>query len=455
MTAQPGYVQDNAASVRGVALRVTRLGSDSAPAVGSPCDSYITSGFINFTFTPEYTDGEEISITNASGAVCVYYKSPDSLKRVTVKLELCDPDPVLTQMLVGGDVLTAAGNSACAPYGSEPTDTVAIGYASEAVGAVSTGAVAIEVWAQAVVGGKAAPTCPYWRYLIPFAQFRLDGDRVVENGNLATVFSGTGGGNIAFGPGPNSDMTGVTPTPPEGAFDWDFPTYTDRPFLYARDNNAPVGLSGCFANLGIPITGIIPGAPATLIPPNATRPADLEALRAMGDLGQTTAWLPGQWLDLLDGTQAYWDGTDWQAGRAPQPIIPATSATAGKPGTFGPPGATVPANLAAMSGITAIPTTKWLTDEYVNTADNSPTYWSGSAWTLGKAPAPVKGSARPDDVFPAEPTVTAEDATNAAKLAGLGYVANPTSAWTTGQQITIGTYHFNWSGTAWAAGAHA
>jgi hypothetical protein len=67
----------------------------------------------------------------------------------------------------------------------------------------------------------------------------------------------------------------------------------------------------------------------------------------------------------------------------------------------------------------------------------------------------AKGNAQPGMTFPAEATVTAEDATNAAKLAGLGYVANPTTAWTTGQEVTIGIYDFNWSGTAWAAGAHA
>lgn len=68
---------------------------------------------------------------------------------------------------------------------------------------------------------------------------------------------------------------------------------------------------------------------------------------------------------------------------------------------------------------------------------------------------PAKGVAAPNNVYAAEATVTASDATNAAKLAGLGYVASPTSNWTTGQKITIGTYPFNWTGSAWAAGAHA
>ena len=71
-------------------------------------------------------------------------------------------------------------------------------------------------------------------------------------------------------------------------------------------------------------------------------------------------------------------------------------------------------------------------------------------------PIPNKAAAKPGDMYPAEPTVTASDSTNAAKLAGLGYVAAPpAAAWTTGQKMTVGTYDFNWSGTAWAAGAHA
>lgn len=66
-----------------------------------------------------------------------------------------------------------------------------------------------------------------------------------------------------------------------------------------------------------------------------------------------------------------------------------------------------------------------------------------------------KASASPGNKFPDEPTVTASDAPNAAKLGPLGYVAVPATAWTTGQKITVNTFAFNWSGSAWAAGAHA
>lgn len=68
---------------------------------------------------------------------------------------------------------------------------------------------------------------------------------------------------------------------------------------------------------------------------------------------------------------------------------------------------------------------------------------------------PDKGSASPGEVFPTEPTITASDASNAAKLGPLGYVASPATAWTTGQQITVNSFAFHWSGAAWAAGAAA
>ena len=68
-------------------------------------------------------------------------------------------------------------------------------------------------------------------------------------------------------------------------------------------------------------------------------------------------------------------------------------------------------------------------------------------------PSPLnKAAAGPGQSFPSEPTVTASDAANAAKLTPLGYVAAPTSAWTTGQKIRVGAYDFYWTGTAWAAG---
>lgn len=381
-----GYVQDNAASVRGVALRVTRLGPDGAPVTGTNCDVYLTGGFITATFTPAYSTGDEIEQKNAAGEVCVYFKMPDTLRNVGLNLAICDPDPVLTELLVGGDVLTAAYGSALAPPSAEEGDTAAVGYAAESIGVEANPyGVAVEIWAQAVVSGKAANVAPYWHYVFPYATFRLDGDRVVENGALATTFVGTGGGNAAFGTGPNMDTSDIVPIPSDTAWDWGFASYADRPYMYARSVDAPVGLKGCFVNLGIPVTGITAGIPATYVPVDATRPYNLGNLTSKGALGNTTAWTTGQYVVLGDGSHAYWDGNSWELGEKPATVITATGAVAGIPGHYTPTGAANPANLAAMSTVTAVPTTAWTTGQYVNVADGTKAHWSGTDWAADAA----------------------------------------------------------------------
>jgi hypothetical protein len=65
--------------------------------------------------------------------------------------------------------------------------------------------------------------------------------------------------------------------------------------------------------------------------------------------------------------------------------VAATGATAGTPGVFTPSGATTPANLAALTGITASPATAWTTGQYVVTADLLGAHWTGSAWAAGVA----------------------------------------------------------------------
>jgi hypothetical protein len=79
---------------------------------------------------------------------------------------------------------------------------------------------------------------------------------------------------------------------------------------------------------------------------------------------------------------------DWNLTAPPtvdNGAVTATGATAGAPGFFTPSGATTPANLAALTGITASPATAWAVGQYVITADLLAAHWSGSAWVAGKA----------------------------------------------------------------------
>jgi hypothetical protein len=206
--------QDYAASVQGAVLRVTRLNADGTLVTGAS-GSYVTEAFMRVSFTPEYEAGDEVSEKNASGAVCIAYKAPDTLKNVSMEIAICEPDAELTQMMVGGTLLTAAGQT--------------VGYAAPSVGVdANPNGVAIEVWSYAIADGRRRSVNPYYHWVFPFVKLTPSGDRVIENGALANAFSGTGLGNSGFGDGPTGD----------------WPFVSDRAYQYARAATAPIGLKG-------------------------------------------------------------------------------------------------------------------------------------------------------------------------------------------------------------------
>lgn len=218
--------QDYAASVQGVAIRVTRLDA-SGNLLTEPGDSYTTSAFLRASFTPEYEEGDEIVEKSADGTVCVSYKAPDTLKRITMELAICEPDPELTALLSGGLLLRKNFGTFASP------DNESIGWAAPAVGDDPAGnGVAIEVWSFAVKDGKRATTNPYFYWVFPYAKLRQSGDRVIENGLLANTFEGYGLGNVNFDTGLDGR--------------WEFPIATERPYSYARGSWAPTGLKGFY-----------------------------------------------------------------------------------------------------------------------------------------------------------------------------------------------------------------
>ena len=218
--------QDYAASVQGVAIRVTRLDA-SGTLLNGAGDSYTTSAFLRTSFTPEYEEGDEITEKSADGTVCVSYKAPDTLKRITMEIAICDPDPELTALMSGGLLLRKNFGSYASP------DNKSIGWAAPAVGDDPAGnGVAVECWSFAVKDGKRASSLPYFHWVFPYVKLRQSGDRVIENGLLANTFEGYGLGNIEF----------------EGGLDgrWEFPVAAERPYAYARTSYSPTGLKGFY-----------------------------------------------------------------------------------------------------------------------------------------------------------------------------------------------------------------
>ena len=218
--------QDYASSIAGVAIRVTAL--DTTGAILST--AYVMESFISVSFTPEYEEGDEFVQKDANGNVCVSYKAPDTLKRVTLELAICNPDPEFTALTSGGVILTAAG-------GGEDS----VGYAAPQIGTNATpNGTALEVWSRAIKNGKNTPTNPYWHWVFPYVILRPSGSRVIENGLLANTFEGWGVGNENFDAGHG---------------DWLFPDTTDRPYMYARSATAPSG-NGYVGAAGVVSPGV-------------------------------------------------------------------------------------------------------------------------------------------------------------------------------------------------------
>ena len=218
--------QDYAASVQGVAIRVTRLDA-SGNLLTADGDSYTTSAFLRASFTPEYEEGDEIVEKSADGTICVSYKAPDTLKRITMELAICEPDSELTSLLSGGLLLRKNFGTLGAP------DNQSVGWAAPAIGDNPAGnGVALEVWSFAVKDGKRATTNPYFYWVFPYVKLRQSGDRVIENGMLANTFEGYGLGNQFFGTGPDGR--------------WEYPVAAERPYSYARASWAPTGLKGFY-----------------------------------------------------------------------------------------------------------------------------------------------------------------------------------------------------------------
>lgn len=218
--------QEYAASIQGVSIRVTRLDA-SGTLLNAAGDSYTTSAFMRLSFTPEYEEGDEITEKGANGAVCVTYKSPDTLKRITMELAICEPDTELTQLISGGLLLRKNLGTYASP------DRKSIGWSSPATGDDPAGnGVAIECWSHAIIDGKKAATLPYFHWVFPYAKLRLSGDRVIENGLLANTFEGYGLGNTEF-------STGLDER-------WEYPVATERPYSYARNAWAPTGRKGFY-----------------------------------------------------------------------------------------------------------------------------------------------------------------------------------------------------------------
>lgn len=101
---------DGAGSVHAVALRVARLAADGTTPAGAN-NLYVTDSLVKIDFTPEIEAGPEAMVKNAQGIPCVVFKAHNAMKRITMELDICTPDPELEELIAGGTVLTDVTSS--------------------------------------------------------------------------------------------------------------------------------------------------------------------------------------------------------------------------------------------------------------------------------------------------------------------------------------------------------
>ena len=181
---------DCLAQVQACRMRVSRLEPNGVPDPGAN-NLYVSTALITATLTPVYADGDEVEQKNACGDVCVNFKGSDSFKRIDFSLQLCTPDPELTELLAGGSVLTSGA---------------AVGWAFPATGSDPTpNGVSIELWAKRITSdGSLAGTNPYAWWVLPRVHLRVDA-ATFENGPHLPTFSGRAVENSNWFNGPLND----------------------------------------------------------------------------------------------------------------------------------------------------------------------------------------------------------------------------------------------------------
>lgn len=176
--------------VNGCAIRVARLDTNGVPLPGAE-NLYVSDALVSLAWTSVYTDGNEIDESNACGATSVYFKAPDTFKRGDVEITLVTPDPFLSEMLSGGDVLTS---------GAIPK-----GFAAPPLGPITGAGVSVELWSIRVDDGDMDPSYPYAHWVYPKIKNLRLGDHTHESGALKPVFSGQAYENINWYDGPVGD----------------------------------------------------------------------------------------------------------------------------------------------------------------------------------------------------------------------------------------------------------
>jgi hypothetical protein len=134
--------------------------------------------------------------------------------------------------------------------------------------------------------------------------FGADGDNPPRAIGRCRIVSGNIGGDT------HTDLTATAPLPILRAPDIEFGTQgVSRIVLGAGTGGSTPPPAA---------TGAVAGTPGAFTPAGSVPPTNLAALQSGSIVASpATAWTTGQYVDLGDSSDAYWDGDTWETGTAP------------------------------------------------------------------------------------------------------------------------------------------
>ncbi|MDQ0376498.1 hypothetical protein [Amycolatopsis thermophila] len=88
--------------VRGRRMRITKVNECGAPIYGD-CSQVVTSGFVSVEFSPQTDEGEEITVRNANGEICVSIPACTSMTGIETTITFCNVDTDLFSLMTGQD----------------------------------------------------------------------------------------------------------------------------------------------------------------------------------------------------------------------------------------------------------------------------------------------------------------------------------------------------------------
>lgn len=184
-------------SVYACRLRVTQLHADGTLDPGT-ANQYTTDALISIGTSPQIEAGQEITLRNGCGDVCVEVTGDDEVKRYNLSLSLCQLDSELLYLMAGGYLLTKGG--------------ITVGYAERKIGDAKP-AVVVEAWSQARTRSAQAIITSgsgllYWRHVWTHVEW-TPGDYTLQNEALVVPLTGKAEENPNMGAGPAADWPAV------------------------------------------------------------------------------------------------------------------------------------------------------------------------------------------------------------------------------------------------------